>query len=571
MRTWIFCLLVAAGCSPPPTLQPDGGSDADMAKPAPCSGQAGDFHSVAFESGGETRYYFLHVPTSYQCDTAWSLLVDFHGTGAGEPTDPVEESWAFDEMIEAADSEHFIVVRPRSRYAELQGTNIFQWDINEGDPQKNLRFATELIADLKARYHIDDQRVYASGFSNGPSQALQFLAVDPPLVHGYMVVNGGLNAPLTRSGALAANAGRVYVTVGFRDYMWSTTRTLFSFLDKYGHPADQRWQRQSNTGHELYGWHYHEAFAWLDRGQRPAAGALTAGWTRDPAFTGSENLITLAHDPAGRLHVAGEGAIYRRDASGAWTRTAQLPAAAIPKHVNGLCFFDDGGGIAVGEGAIWTSTDGASWKAGTPVPEFGMQGFGASYLNGVACDGTHAVAAGVWAAASSVDEGSMWSEAAVPTGGGAGFVTTVRRAAHGTFVAAGYYDYLGRSTDGVHFTAVTPPVEIQWYNDVAPAGGDTWFAVGEKGTIVTSSDDGVTWTAQPAPTTEDLYAVAFADASRGMAVGAHGTALVTTDGGAHWTSANTGLDGYLGALTWLDGQTALVVGEAGTVLQYSMP
>src|SRR3954470_3198922 len=73
MRSLFLCVLLTTGCSPSPTLQPDGGSDGDLAKPVPCSGQPGDFHSVGFESGGETRYYFLRVPESYQCDTAWSL------------------------------------------------------------------------------------------------------------------------------------------------------------------------------------------------------------------------------------------------------------------------------------------------------------------------------------------------------------------------------------------------------------------------------------------------------------------------------------------------------------------
>lgn len=36
--------------------------------------------------------------------------------------------------------------------------------------------------------------MYAAGFSNGPSQALQCLAVEPAIVHGYMVVNGGTRA-----------------------------------------------------------------------------------------------------------------------------------------------------------------------------------------------------------------------------------------------------------------------------------------------------------------------------------------------------------------------------------------
>lgn len=45
-------------------------------------------------------------------------------------------------------------------------------------------------------------------------------------------------------------------------------------------------------------------------------------------------------------------------------------------------------------------------------------------------------------------------------------------------------------------------------NDVA-FGNGTFVAVGDGGTIVTSSDDGITWTTVPSPTTEFLIAVTF--------------------------------------------------------------
>jgi photosystem II stability/assembly factor-like uncharacterized protein/predicted esterase len=564
----LFAAVVLSACGSHAAAT-DVGPDAS---PQPyCQGTAGDFHSVSFPSGGETRYYFLHVPTDYDCSDAWPLLVDFHGTGTGEPTDPVEELWAFGEMIDAADREHFIVVRPRSRYRAINGVNIFQWDINPGDPAKNLDFATALIADLEGRYHIDPARVYAAGFSNGPSQALQFLAVDPPVVHGYMIVNGGLNAPLARATPLPASTGRTYVTVGFRDYMWSTTRTLFAFLDAHGYPADAIWQRQSDTGHELYGWHYREAFGWLDRGERPGPGTLAAGWHRE-TVPGGESLIALARDPAGRLHAAAEGAILRRDLDGTWTQTLSLGQGRAPTHVNGLCFTSDGGGIAVGESLVYRTGDGVSWTAAPPVPDYSHTGFSVSFMNAVACRAQTVAAGGVWNAAVSQNGGGVWSAGSmsVDSAGDQAFVTAVRVSHAGTWMAAGYYDYLGRSSDGTTFHAVAVPVDIQWINDVATDDAGHWWAVGEKATLLASVDDGVSWTRQSAPTAEDLYAVAFADANLGMAVGAHGAAFLTRNGGATWTDVSTGLDGYLGAVTWLDGHTALVVGEAGTALTYAV-
>ena len=560
--------LLLAACGGSALAPPDGGA-LDGNTPPPCSGQAGDQHSVAFESGGETRHYFLHVPTTYVCSDAWPLLVDFHGTGSGAATDAVEESWAFDEMVAAADAGGFIVVRPRSRSRDIGGVNIFQWDINAGDPDKNRTFATELIADLETRYHIDPQRVYASGLSNGPSQALEFLQNDPPLVHGYMVVAGGLNHPLPTKKQLGAADGRIYVTVGYRDYMWSTTRMLWSFLSAHGYEMTKLWQRESSTGHELYGWHYAEAFAWMDRGERPSTGTLASGWQRE-TMPDAASVTAFARDPAGLVHATATGGIYRRAADATWTRTATLPASTLPAHLDSLCFLADGTGIAVGEATVYGTTDGSSWSPAKPVTETHVdQGFGGAYINAVACSATTITGGGLWTAESSVDGGKTWASASMSadTQGDQAFVAAVRRSASGTWMASGYYDYLARSTDGVTFAPVEGALTVQWWNDVVPDDAGGWWVVGEKGAVQHSSDDGLTFAAVTLPTSEDLYAASFRGADRGIVVGSHGAAYVTSDGGATWIDVSTGLDGYLGAATWLDANTVLVAGERGTVLR----
>ena len=55
------------------------------------------------------------------------------------------------------------------------------------------------------------------------------------------------------------------------------------------------------------------------------------------------------------------------------------------------------------------------------------------------------------------------------------------------------------------------------------------------GTIVKTTDGGVTWTPQPAGVAETLRNVKFVDANNGWTVGTNGTILHTADGGAHWT------------------------------------
>ncbi len=64
--------------------------------------------------------------------------------------------------------------------------------------------------------------------------------------------------------------------------------------------------------------------------------------------------------------------------------------------------------------------------------------------------------------------------------------------------------------------------------------GDRAVAVGERGHILVSDDDGRTWRQVPSPTRATLTAVSFADARHGWAVGHDNTVLATADGGESW-------------------------------------
>src|SRR6185436_14125879 len=132
----------------------------------------------------------------------------------------------------------------------------------------------------------------------------------------------------------------------------------------------------------------------------------------------------------------------------------------------------------------------------------------------------------------------------------------------------GYYGYIGRSEDGLTFTASDAGLAVEWYT-AAASHGTTWVVVGEGGTVLRSTDDGRTFSPVTSPTREDLYAVAFADDQIGLAVGAHGAAILTVDGGVSWRDASSGLDEYLGAVVFL-GTTAVVAGEHGTMLGYPL-
>jgi len=64
--------------------------------------------------------------------------------------------------------------------------------------------------------------------------------------------------------------------------------------------------------------------------------------------------------------------------------------------------------------------------------------------------------------------------------------------------------------------------------------GNRLVAVGERGTILLSDDDGKTWKQAQVPVRASLTAVQFVDAKSGWAVGHLGVVLKTEDGGQTW-------------------------------------
>src|SRR5690606_25126562 len=79
-----------------------------------------------------------------------------------------------------------------------------------------------------------------------------------------------------------------------------------------------------------------------------------------------------------------------------------------------------------------------------------------------------------------------------------------------------------------------PLIDDMLYVDAARAG-DRIVAVGDRGSIVWSDDDGRTWTMAVTPDEVLLTAVCFADENRGWAVGHDAVVLATTDGGKSWS------------------------------------
>ena len=97
----------------------------------------------------------------------------------------------------------------------------------------------------------------------------------------------------------------------------------------------------------------------------------------------------------------------------------------------------------------------------------------------------------------------------------------------GVPAAAGFVDVLDTP-------AVMSPLASRSLIQAIAKAGDRIVAVGQRGHIVVSSDNGATWKQSPVPVSSDLTAVYFVDAREGWATGHDGVILHTADGGDTW-------------------------------------
>ncbi len=106
-------------------------------------------------SGGEKRFYLLHVPKSYNPAMPAPLVLSLHGF-AGWPANQ-QEVTRWDEL---ADRYGFIVVYPCGTGFPLR------WRAY-ADSGQDIGFLTDLIDTLSGEYNIDPARIYVNGISNG--------------------------------------------------------------------------------------------------------------------------------------------------------------------------------------------------------------------------------------------------------------------------------------------------------------------------------------------------------------------------------------------------------------------
>ena len=276
---------------------------------------------------------------------------------------------------------------------------------------------------------------------------------------------------------------------------------------------------------------------------------------------------------SGVAYVVGDsGAILKSTDSGA---TWSALVSGTNKALYDLYFFSDAEGVVVGDSGIIlrTSDGGATWSTVASGVRDGLRSVSFSGANGI-CGGLSQDII------YSSDSGVSWQVSQKGFFGGGffgahmlsptvGFVTgqnSIFQGLQGTTVDGGvhwafhtfYFDSNeGNADDNFFFddmTGVTSGVlfdgrgaisrttnsGVDWSSTLFSQGlqgidfpkPEAGFAVGFVGTILHSTDMGVSWSAQTSGTFFDLYDAHFAsNALTGLAIGAGGTILRTTNGG----------------------------------------
>ena len=110
---------------------------------------------------GQNRNYIMYIPPSYDGTTQVPLVFNFHG-GGGTSSDFINYE---NDMRPIADTANFIAVYPQAAVDPTDGSN--SWLHKTPTTHNDVNFIEAIIDTLSNDYNIDNDRVYACGYSEG--------------------------------------------------------------------------------------------------------------------------------------------------------------------------------------------------------------------------------------------------------------------------------------------------------------------------------------------------------------------------------------------------------------------
>jgi len=109
---------------------------------------------------GQNRSFIVYIPPSYDGSTQVPIVFNFHGGGG------TSSSFIFtNDMRPIADTANFIAVYPQAAVDPSDGSN--SWLHKTPTTHNDVNFIEAIIDTLSNDYNIDNDRVYACGYSEG--------------------------------------------------------------------------------------------------------------------------------------------------------------------------------------------------------------------------------------------------------------------------------------------------------------------------------------------------------------------------------------------------------------------
>ena len=159
--------------------------------------------SQTIQYDGLTREYSIYVPASYDGTTNFPLLFNLHGGGG------TNSAWqAASDMRPIADTADIILVYPQARPDPSDG-NSFNWIPKVPGTFDDVPFFSSLIDTIASNYQIDQNRIYACGYSLGGDMTFELgcklnnrIAAIAPVARTMQANPNSFCSPVHPTGAL---------------------------------------------------------------------------------------------------------------------------------------------------------------------------------------------------------------------------------------------------------------------------------------------------------------------------------------------------------------------------------
>ena len=112
-------------------------------------------YRFGLKSSGKDRSYSYHLPSSYNANNVYPVVIGFHGSSS------IGAFFELDtKMSEARYSGEKIMIYPNGIGGSWAGPTYH----TGSSVQEDVQFVADVIDDVKGRFCVDDQRVYGVGY-----------------------------------------------------------------------------------------------------------------------------------------------------------------------------------------------------------------------------------------------------------------------------------------------------------------------------------------------------------------------------------------------------------------------